>query len=160
MAFIMMCNGRKLVCTRFKMSFSHCLLYFLIETDDSNVPNPSCNCNDKEGTLVGFSEIPTWLVYGGARLQCPPKGTTRYTCKNGNPMNAMHFKTSCLCLWYQCLHVFQVGSHVIRIFWSMCNIFVIVCVVCIKYMIKNAWCFVQSMCFMFDNVKCHATKTA
>ena len=68
-------------------------------------------------------------------------------------------KTSCLCLWYQCLHVFQVGSHVIRIFWSMCNIFVIVCVVCIKYMIKSLMCF-QSMCFMFNNVKCHATKTA
>ena len=159
MAFVMMCNGRKPVCPRFKMSFSHCLLYFLIETDDSDVPNPSCNCNDKEGTLVGFSEVPTWLVYGGARLQCPPKGTTRYTCKNGNPMNVMRFETSCLCIWYQCLHVFQVGSRVICISWSMCNIYVLVCVICIKYIIKSLMWF-QSMCFMFNNVKCRATKTA
>ena len=59
MAFIMMCIGKKLVCSFFKMSFltPYCLL--LIEADDSNLPNSSCNCNDKEGTLVGFSETPT-----------------------------------------------------------------------------------------------------
>ena len=58
MAFIMMCSGKKVVCPFFKMSFltPYCLL--LIKADDSNVPNLSCNCNAKEGTLVGFSETP------------------------------------------------------------------------------------------------------
>ena len=59
MAFIMMCIGKKVVCPIFKMSFLTLYCLLLTEAEDSNVPNPSCNCNDKEGTLVGFSETPT-----------------------------------------------------------------------------------------------------